>query len=98
VCQSLLLTPLSEAQTLKLSAVSALCAWCGNSGASCGDIKMRPETDLKHLRNKLVGLLNDDKFDVKRSFDLQMVTVLTTFILVNLRYHDHKTTSLVYFY
>ena len=43
---------------------------------------MRPETDLKHLRNKLVGLLNDDKFDVKRSFDLQMVTVLTTFMLL----------------
>ncbi|XP_052812043.1 serine-protein kinase ATM-like isoform X2 [Mya arenaria] len=78
VSQSLLTAQLNEAQTLRMLAVCSLCAWCTHSRASTRELKLKPEMDLKYLKNKLVGLLSDETLDPKRIFDLQMMVKITS--------------------
>ncbi|KAH3729489.1 hypothetical protein DPMN_055461, partial [Dreissena polymorpha] len=76
ICQNLLTTTLSESQTLRLLAVSTLCEWC-RQGAELS-WKQKPEVDLKILKSKVVHLLSNDAFDLKKAFDLQMMVLIVT--------------------
>jgi len=64
---------LGEGQSLRVAAVNALCHWCRKDSRSTKWFKS--PVDVRHVKSKLMNLINEDVYDTHKAFDLQVVSI-----------------------